>query len=87
MIEIEILKTTMCPNCPPASAIVKRVAAEFKGVVVKETFIDKDEKAMQRAVLMDVSYVPTIIINNKIEFTGIPKEDDLRKAIKKALEK
>jgi len=87
MIEIEILKTTMCPNCPPASAIVKKVAAEFKGVVVKETFIDKDEKARQRAILMGVSYVPTILINNKVEFESVPKEDDVRKAIKKALEK
>jgi len=86
MIEIKVLKTSTCPNCGPASELVKRVAAKFNEVEVKEILLDKDPKEMQRAAIMGISLVPTILINGVVKFTGIPNEEKLEQAIREAFE-
>lgn len=83
MIKIEILKTKSCPHCGPATEIVKRVTKKFKGVKTIETYLESPE-GRAKALIFSIESVPTILINEKIAFAGIPEEAKLEKAIKKA---
>lgn len=85
-IEIEILKTEACPWCPMATEVVRRVAKEFGSkVVVKETYVDKDPKARERAIELGIMAVPAIIINGMLRFTGVPRDINLKYEIEEEL--
>lgn len=81
MVEINVLKTKMCPHCPKASELARRVAQRIgNGTVVKETFLDTPEGG-KVAMKYRVMTVPAIVINNKLKFMGMPSEDALLKAV------
>ncbi len=86
MIKIEIFKSKNCPHCDPATEIVKRVTKKSKGVEVIETYLESPGGAA-KALMFGVESVPTILINEKIAFVGVPEEAKLERAIKKAGEK
>lgn len=85
VITIEILKTPYCPFCPTASEVVKKVAKGFgKKVKVIETDITEG-KGREKALFLGVTAVPTILLNNMITFTGVPREEFLKQAIQQKL--
>lgn len=86
MVTIEIFTRKDCPFCPDAKEVCESVVKKFKGVIIKEVDIDsKDGK--KKAEFLEITTVPTVLINNEIEFTGVPREELLRSAIKEELEK
>lgn len=84
MIEVNILKTQVCPFCPKATAVVRKVASGMSDVEVKETYLDLDPQGQDIATRHNVMSVPTILINGQVAFVGVPPEDKLRRAIEEA---
>jgi glutaredoxin len=80
---VEIFKTRNCPYCPITEKIVRRIAAEFKDIEIKDIYLD--EATRPKAVSLSIRGVPTIVINGLVWRTGIPKEDDLREMFIKTL--
>ncbi|MEM5814406.1 MAG: thioredoxin family protein [Candidatus Aenigmatarchaeota archaeon] len=85
MVEINVLKTKMCPHCPKASEMARKVAQKIgSGTVVKETFLDTPEGG-KVAMKYRVMTVPAIVINNKLRFMGMPSEEALLSAVQAEL--
>jgi len=81
MVEINVLKTKMCPHCPKATEMAKKIAQKIgNGTVVKETYLDTPEGG-KVAMKYRVMTVPAIVINGKLKFMGMPSEDALRRAV------
>ena len=85
MIEIEIFVKKDCDFCPKAKEVVEKVVSEFEDVKVKEVDIETDE-GKEKADFLGILSAPTIIVSKDIRFTGIPREELLREAIKKQIE-
>ena len=84
MIEIEIFVVDECPFCPRAKEVVEKVVSEFEDVTIKEVNVEKEGK--QEAENLGVLTTPTVIVSKDIRFTGVPREELLREAIKKEIE-
>ena len=85
MVIINVLKTKMCPHCPKASEMAKKVAQKIgNGTIVKETYLDTPEGGKVAAKYM-VMTVPSIVIGEKLKFRGMPSEDALTQAVQAAL--
>jgi small redox-active disulfide protein 1 len=81
MVVINVLKTKMCPHCPKASELAKKVAQKIgNGTVVKETFLDTPE-GNRVAMKYRVMTVPAIVVGEKLKFMGMPSEDSLMRAV------
>ncbi|MBC8500382.1 MAG: thioredoxin family protein [Nanoarchaeota archaeon] len=74
MTKVQILTTPGCGNC----ARVERMLDEMK---VKYEVIDiaKNPAILQKYQVMTS---PGIVINEKLEFTGVPREEELRAKLK-----
>lgn len=71
--KVQILTTPGCPSC----AKVKQMLDEMK---VKYETIDvtKNPKILEKYPVMSA---PGIVINGKLEFTGVPGKDMLKKKL------
>ncbi len=84
MIEIEIFVKKDCAFCPRAKEIVEKVVAEFEDVVIKEVNTETDE-GKEKVEFLGILTIPTVIVSKEIRFSGVPREELLREAIKKEL--
>ncbi|MCH7850361.1 MAG: thioredoxin family protein [Nanoarchaeota archaeon] len=77
-ISIEIVTAQGCAKCEKANEKIRGLMKGVKGVTIKEiNLIENPEIAVKYGIMS----TPAIIINHKLEFTGIPDEDDLKKII------
>ncbi|MBS3815385.1 MAG: thioredoxin family protein [Hadesarchaea archaeon] len=68
-----------CKKCKKSSEIVKEVAKEFEDIAVEE-FGPNDERFDELGIMM----TPTTVIEEQIlKQGGVPREDEVRKAIQK----
>lgn len=74
MAKVQILTTPDCSGCA-------RVEKMLDGIGIKYEVIDitKNLDILQKYPVMTA---PGIVINGKLEFTGVPKESELRKKLK-----
>ncbi len=72
--KIEILTTPDCSNC----SVVEKMLDEMK---VSYEVIDVTEKP-EYLVKYPIYTAPGIVINEKLEFTGVPKKEKLIEKIK-----
>ncbi len=86
MVVIEIFTNDLDPFRKDAKELCGKIAKEFEGVEVKEIDINS-ERGKEKAEFIEVFEPPVILINNDAEFTGLPREEVLRSAVKKELEK
>jgi len=72
--KVQILTTPGCSSC----ARVEKILDEMK---VKYEIIDitKNPKILQKYLIMAA---PGIVINGKLEFTGVPNKEELKKKLK-----
>jgi len=73
--KVQILTTPACTSC----ARVEKMLDEMK-VKYKVIDITKNPKILQKYQVMTA---PGIVINGKLEFTGVPNKKELEKKIKK----
>ncbi len=73
MVKVQILTTHGCAGCATVESMLDKIK-------VKYTVIDvtKNPKILQKYPIMTA---PGIVINGKLEFIGVPKENDLRKKL------
>lgn len=64
-----------CADCGRAERLVRRVAASYPNVEVREVNI---MDAAERVADYRVFTTPFIVIDRKLEFVGVPPEEDLR---------
>ncbi|MCC7554136.1 MAG: MJ0307 family thioredoxin [Methanobacteriaceae archaeon] len=79
--KIEVFSTDGCPHCPGAVRMAEEVKQELGDIDLEIVKIDNEENR-QRAVDYGIMAVPTIVINNNVEFTGAPAKEDLIARIK-----
>jgi len=83
MVVIEIFTRKNCAFCPEAKEICEKVAKEFDNVEVK--LIDIETEGKEKAEFLNIITVPVVLIDNKVEFTGVPREELVRSALKQAI--
>lgn len=72
-----------CANCPAVKKMLKEISDELKGVTVEEVDITVEPT---RASQYGVMSVPAVAVNGILKFVGVPKRDELKKAIMDELE-
>ncbi len=76
-IRVEVFTSNSCPHCPAAI----RVAEEVKNTVDSDINLEivdiNDPVNRQRAMDYQIMAVPTIAINEKVEFVGAPTKEQM----------
>lgn len=73
MVTVQILTTPLCTSC----AVVERMLDKM-GVKYELIDITKNPEILQKYPIMAA---PGVVINGKLEFVGVPKEQELAKKI------
>lgn len=77
---IEVLTSPSCSYCPAAVGMAKQVANSVPDVIATEMSVATPE-GYNKAVSHGVSGVPTILINDKVAFVGVPPSVDALKQV------
>ena len=77
---IKLLTSQTCPYCPQAREVLRRLTKERKDVMVIELPVDT-EQGMREALKYGIRSVPSVIINDRFVIRGVPRMDDLRRAL------
>jgi small redox-active disulfide protein 1 len=87
VVKIEVFYSPTCPYCPLAMKMVSEVASQFKDSVKVEEVDTWTPEGIHKAMKYGIQAVPTIVINGKIRFLGVPKSREaLAQAIKDEVE-
>lgn len=79
--KVQILKTPGCSSCAQATTLIKKIKEEEKlKFSIEELDITQHPELLQKYQIM-VS--PGIVIDGKLEFTGVPSKEKLREKLKK----
>jgi len=74
MVTVQILTTPLCTSC----AVVERMLDKM-GVKYELIDITKNPEILQKYPIMAA---PGVVINGKLEFVGVPKEQELAKKVR-----
>lgn len=81
---IEMFHSPGCVGCPAVEKMLKELTEELEGgVTVEEVDITVDPT---RAMGYGIMSVPAVVINGILKFVGVPRKEDLKKAIIEELE-
>ncbi len=84
MARVQILSTPGCAGCAQTKALITRTLESFPDLDWEEIdLIEQPELASQYGIMS----VPAIVIDGKLEFTGVPKERALKDKLAGATEK
>lgn len=76
MTTIKIFKTPGCASCTKAIDLIKKVIKDYPKLKVKEiNIVEHPDNAVKYGIMTS----PTIVINEKVVFMGVPSEKALRK--------
>ncbi len=82
---VEDFMSPGCVGCPVAKEMLKSLSEELHGdITVEEVDITVDTS---RAAQYGVMSVPAIAINGELKFMGVPKKEELKKALQEELNK
>jgi glutaredoxin len=81
MARVQILSTPGCAGCARTKALIARALESFSDLDWEEIdLIEQPELASQYGIMS----VPALVIDGKVEFTGVPKERALRDKLESA---
>ncbi len=81
---VEEFMSPGCTGCPAARQMLKELSEELEGeMTVEEVDITVDTT---RAAEYGIMSVPSIVINGVLKFTGVPKKEELKKALEEEFE-
>ena len=86
-VKIEVYTSPTCPYCPHAVKLLDEVAPSFGQNVTVEEVNSWSEEGQTRALKYGIMAVPTIVINGKVRFVGVPKKDELVRAIREEVDR
>lgn len=72
---IEFIYSETCPDCPPAKEIVERVKDDYDDLTVEYILAKENPGILDK---YDITHVPTIVIDENVEFEEELTENDLR---------
>ena len=76
---VEEFMSPGCIGCPAAKQMLKELSEELKSeITVEEVDITVDTT---RAAQYGIMSVPAIVINGVLKFMGVPKKEELKKAL------
>lgn len=78
IVKIEILTTPDCVHCAEAKRLIEKVKRDTPNLEVKTIDLTEHPEVAQKYMLMTA---PGIVIDGKLEFIGVPKEEELRKKL------
>jgi len=81
-VKVEVFTSKMCPYCPAAVELARDVGGELAGMVRIEEVDASEEPGRAKAIAYGIRSVPTIILNSKQSFVGVPDREELVSAIK-----
>lgn len=77
---VKVFSTPGCSSCVRAKELLERVIGDYPGVKIKEiNILDHPKDAVKYGIMSS----PAIVINEKVEFIGVPSEKNLRKLLEK----
>ncbi len=87
-IYIEVLTSENCPHSPKALKVAKKIAKKKFEMPLElfEVSIETEE-GQTKAMEYEIEATPTIAINGRIVYVGIPTEELMTQAIKRAVER
>lgn len=85
---IEVLTSENCPHSPRALKVARKIARKKFELPVElfEVSIETDE-GQTKALEYEIEATPTITINGRIAYVGVPTEEALEEVVKKAVER
>lgn len=84
MARVQILSTPGCAGCAQTKSLITRAIKSFTDLDWEEIdLIEQPELASQYGIMS----VPAIVIDGKLEFTGVPKERALRDKLESATDR
>lgn len=81
---VEVITSPNCPHSQKALRLAQRVVTTMDSVILQEVSMIT-QQGQQRAHDYGVKATPTIAINGRVEFVGIPEQEALREKIKYAV--
>lgn len=84
-IRIEVFSSDSCPHCPAAVRVAEEAKRDIDADIDVEVVNINLAENRQRAIDYNIMAVPTIVINDKVEFVGAPSKQDLINRIKSIL--
>jgi thioredoxin 1 len=71
MIKVEYFHNPVCPYCPAAESLVKKIVEELKDIelIYVDTFT---EEGIKRGMSLQLMAVPAVAINGVVKLTGWP---------------
>ena len=82
---IEDFMSPGCVGCPVVKEMLKDLSEELNGeITIEEVDITVDTT---RAAQYGIMSVPAIVINGVLKFMGVPKKEELKKALMEELER
>ena len=82
---VEDFMSPGCVGCPTVKEMLKILSEELNGeITVEEVDITVDTI---RAAQYGIMSVPAIAINGELKFMGVPKKEELKKALMEELER
>jgi len=76
--KVKVLSTPGCAGCDAAKPVIARVLREFPDVDWEEIDLAEFPDLAARYGIMSA---PAIVIGDRLAFTGVPKEDHLRRKV------
>jgi len=77
---VQVFSTPDCVSCARAKKLLDKIIGDYPGVTVEVVNI---LEAQAEVVKYGIMSSPTIVINGKVEYTGVPSEKNLRKILEK----
>ena len=81
MVKVQLVYTKQCVYCPTTKAIFKGLKKQYKFDYEEIDAMSPDGQKM--VAKYSIMAVPSIIINDKLMFTGVPNKDKVIEAVTK----
>ena len=82
---IEDFMSPGCVGCPAVKEMLKSLSEELSGeITIEEVDITVDTA---RAAQYGIMSVPALAINGELKFMGVPKKEELKKALEEELKR
>jgi len=84
---VEIVTSPNCPYSPKAIKLAKELVSKIRFPLILKEISLATEEGLTRAGQFEITATPTIAINGRVAFVGVPTKNDLLAAIMEIREK
>jgi len=85
VVKVDIFTSVFCRHSPAAVNAMKRIAPNFRGRIEWNEVSIETSEGKEKAKIIGIDHVPTVVIDGMIVFIGPPSKDELASEITKRL--